>query len=114
MEVVDTNQTHPSGHRFLAFKVVTLVPFENKLIDRTLLSAGEKKWLNEYNARIREHVGAELKKRFSTGAFHWLMNHTRHVVEFLPEAEYKGSTASTPSIVSCLLVLVCTLIVKFA
>jgi Xaa-Pro aminopeptidase len=40
-EVVDTGDKHFSGAKFLAFKVATLVPFDTKLIDRTLLSTQE-------------------------------------------------------------------------
>lgn len=91
---MDTGEAHPNGEKFLAFQDVTLVPFEPKLIDRTLLSAREKRWLNDYNARVRELVGEELKKRTRMHAFYWMMNKTRHVIEYLPEAEYKGSSAS--------------------
>lgn len=37
-EVIDTNDKHSNGGNFLAFQVATLVPFETKLIDRSLLS----------------------------------------------------------------------------
>lgn len=41
LEVVDTGKTHPNGMKFLEFRQVTLVPFEPKLIDPTLLNAME-------------------------------------------------------------------------
>lgn len=41
LEVKDTGRKHPSGAEFLAFHDVTLVPYEPKLIDSTLLSALE-------------------------------------------------------------------------
>lgn len=41
LEVKDTQRGHPSGATFLAFHDVTLVPYEPKLIDGTLLSALE-------------------------------------------------------------------------
>ena len=93
LEVYDTGKVHPSGKKFLAFKDVTLVPFESKLIDRTLLSTQEKRWLNEYNAKIREFVGEHLKKQFKMQAFYWMMNKTGHVIEYLPEEEYRRSAA---------------------
>lgn len=58
------------------------------------MSAPEKKWLNEYNARIREEVGKYLKETIRMEAFYWMMNKTQHVIEYLPESEYKGSGAS--------------------
>ncbi|KFB44673.1 AGAP004109-PA-like protein [Anopheles sinensis] len=81
LEVVDTGKTHPTGYKFLAFQDVTLVPFERKLIDRTMLSVPEIKWLNGYNARIRELVGSELKRMHKMDAFYWMMNKTSHVCE---------------------------------
>lgn len=91
LEVIDTGERHPSGERFLAFRDVTLIPFEPKLIDGSLLSAREKRWLNEYNARIRQQVGAELKRRSRQHAFFWMMNKTKHVIEYLPESDYLGA-----------------------
>ncbi|XP_053657769.1 xaa-Pro aminopeptidase 1 [Anopheles marshallii] len=91
LEVMDTGKMHPTGHKFLSFQDVTLVPFEWKLIDRTLLSVPEKKWLNDYNSRIRQHVGSELKRKHKMDAFYWMMNKTRHVPEYVTEAEYNGA-----------------------
>lgn len=91
LEVYDTGKVHPSGKKFLAFRDVTLVPFEPKLIDRALLSTQEKRWLNEYNAKIREFVGEELKKQTKMQAFYWMMNKTKHVIEYLPEKEYRSA-----------------------
>ncbi|XP_053672151.1 uncharacterized protein LOC128722505 [Anopheles nili] len=91
LEVVDTGKMHPTGHKFLAFRDVTLVPFEPKLIDRTQLSVPEKKWLNDYNARIREYVGEELKRKHKMDAFYWMMNKTSHVPKYLTEADYPGA-----------------------
>lgn len=41
LEVVDTDKIHPSGSKFLAFKDITMVPYEEKLIDVALLSTQE-------------------------------------------------------------------------
>lgn len=93
MEVYDTGKVHPSGRKFLAFKDVTLVPFETKLINPLLLSSDEKKWINEYNAKVREFVGEELKKRVNMPAFYWMMNKTKHLPEYLPEETYRRGSA---------------------
>lgn len=104
MEVYDTGRFHPSGRKFLAFRDVTLIPFEPKLIDKTLLSSQEKRWLNEYNAKIREFVGEELKKQTKMQAFYWMMNKTKHVIEYLPEKEYRNkNTASSLATLSAIL-----------
>ncbi|EDW83651.1 uncharacterized protein Dwil_GK13723 [Drosophila willistoni] len=92
LEAIDTGHTHPSGAHFLAFQDVTLVPYEPKLIDSTLLSAVEKRLLNDYNAKIRNEVGDELKRLGNMKAFYWMMNKTRHIREYLPEDEYRAAT----------------------
>ncbi|XP_037953198.1 xaa-Pro aminopeptidase 2-like [Teleopsis dalmanni] len=94
LEVLDTKRVHPSGAKFLQFNDVTLVPYESKLIDGTLLSALEKRWLNEYNSKIRKYVGSELKRQGNMLAFYWMMNKTRHVREYLPEDEYRAATGA--------------------
>lgn len=116
LEVVDTGKRPPSGNKFLAFKDVTLVPYDPKMIDRAILSTQEvirmfnthhsskhidcaifflqKKWINEYNAKIRELVGEELKKQLNMQAFYWMMNKTRHIIEYLPENEYRRVNGS--------------------
>ena len=42
---------------FIKFEAVTLVPFEPKLINFTLLRPEQIDWYNEYNSLIREKVG---------------------------------------------------------
>lgn len=100
LEVIDTGRVHPSGAKFLSFEKVTLVPYEPKLIDRTLLSAQEKRWLNNYNAKIRNLVGDELKRQGNMQAFYWMMNKTRHIREYLPENEYRNSGVNNNFIIS--------------
>lgn len=105
--MLDTGKVHPSGAKFLSFQDVTLVPFEPKMIDRSLLSAPEVtttikpsqpqtyklvqnpqvKWINDYNARIRTLVGEELKRKQKMDAFYWMMNKTRNVPEYRSDAD---------------------------
>ncbi|XP_058987893.1 xaa-Pro aminopeptidase 2-like [Musca domestica] len=94
LEVKNTHNVHPSGAKYLAFQDVTLVPYEPRLIDGTLLSSLEKRWLNEYNAKIRQYVGEELKRQGNMKAFYWMMNKTRHIREYLPEEEYRAATGA--------------------
>lgn len=49
----------------------------------------QKRWLNEYNARIRTLVGEELKAQLNMQAFYWMMNKTKHIIEYYPESEYR-------------------------
>ncbi|EDW28141.1 GL27147 [Drosophila persimilis] len=114
LEVIDTGHRHPSGAHFLAFQDVTLVPYEPKLIDSTLLSAVEKRLLNEYNAKIRNDIGDELKRLGNMRAFYWMMNKTRHIREYLPEDEYRSATAGgshpTLPLVSLLVMIIAAIL----
>lgn len=96
LEVVDTTKRHPSGANFLALNDITLVPYDAKLIEPALLSSQEKRWLNAYNAKIREYVGEELKRHAGDmQAFYWMMNKTRHVTEYYTEADYRRYSSAT-------------------
>ncbi|KAK4883140.1 hypothetical protein RN001_006459 [Aquatica leii] len=84
LEVIDKPYLkHSFGRSYLGFKDVTLVPYSNKLIKFGMLSNHHKKWLNNYNARIRNLVGTELKKQNATDAFYWMMDNTQHIPESL-------------------------------
>lgn len=69
------------GKQMLGFEPVCLVPFEPKLINMTLLNHEQKAWLNNYNNKIREKVGAEMKKQNkSNRAIEWMMKRTEPVM----------------------------------
>lgn len=62
---------------YLGFDHVTMVPMCQKLIEPSLLSPAEKKWLNEYHAEVEEKTkpffdGDELTLR-------WLHKETRPI-----------------------------------
>jgi Xaa-Pro aminopeptidase len=66
----------------------------------TRLCYAQRRWLNNYNKRIREEVGAELKKKLKMKAFYWMMVKTMTIPEtnldsqdFFPD--YSDSTPST-------------------
>ncbi|KAJ8727421.1 hypothetical protein PYW07_001540 [Mythimna separata] len=61
---------------YLGFHEATLLPFEPKLIDKSMLTEYEIKWLNGYNDRIRKEVGPELKQQELTDVYYWMMNKT--------------------------------------
>ncbi|KYM95234.1 Xaa-Pro aminopeptidase 1 [Cyphomyrmex costatus] len=70
-----------NGQRFLKFRDVTLVPYEPKLIKINMLTSPHRRWLNNYNRRIRKEVGAELKKNLKMKAFYWMMAKTTTIPE---------------------------------
>eukprot|EP01105_Mastigella_eilhardi_P010825 TRINITY_DN2508_c0_g1_i1.p1 TRINITY_DN2508_c0_g1~~TRINITY_DN2508_c0_g1_i1.p1 ORF type:complete len:603 (+),score=159.38 TRINITY_DN2508_c0_g1_i1:41-1810(+) len=62
---------HKSG--FLCFEVLTFVPFDVKLLDMSLITAEERKWLNEYHASCL----AKVAPRLQCGDLEWLRQHTQ-------------------------------------
>ncbi len=44
----------------LAFDPLVLIPFDRRLIDRAMLTAPERAWLDAYHARVRAEVGPHL------------------------------------------------------
>lgn len=58
----------------------------------------QKKWLNEYNAKIREYVGFELKRQLNMQAFYWMMNQTNYVTEYYTDADYRRHISGSKSI----------------
>ena len=45
---------------FLEFETLTLAPFDRRLIDPALLDPGERRWIDEYHARVLAEVGPAL------------------------------------------------------
>ncbi|XP_012276652.1 xaa-Pro aminopeptidase ApepP isoform X2 [Orussus abietinus] len=82
LEVVQADNSQRGGQKFLKFRDATLVPYEPKLIDVNMLSPAHRRWLNTYNQRIREEVGAELKKQLRMKGFFWMMEKTRSIPEW--------------------------------
>ncbi len=46
--------------RFLCFETLTLAPFDQVMIERALLTAAERDWLDAYHARVLAEVGPQL------------------------------------------------------
>jgi Xaa-Pro aminopeptidase len=56
--VVTTPQPIAGGDRpMMAFETITLAPIDLELVEPSLLTEGERAWLNAYHARVRETVG---------------------------------------------------------
>ena len=50
----DDMPPHPSGKGWLRFEPLTLIPFDQRLIDREQLSPVEAAWLDQYHERVRQ------------------------------------------------------------
>nr|XP_033332361.1 xaa-Pro aminopeptidase 1-like isoform X2 [Megalopta genalis] len=98
LEVVEASASGDAD-TFLKFRDVTLVPYEPKLIDVSMLNPSHRRWLNNYNRRIRNEVGSELKRRLKMNAFDWLLRKTAAIPELSPvdEGLFFGFSSSPSS-----------------
>lgn len=78
------------GNNYLTFDTVSLVPYDRKLIDTSLLSSGQIQWLNKYYETIRKVMGPELDKQGLREEKDWMLKHTEPFTE-------SGSSASVCS-----------------
>lgn len=73
MFVKETGQTY-GGKKFMEFETITRVPFCRRLIDVSLLSHEEKKWINEYHKTIWDELSSSFVK--NSFEFMWLKRET--------------------------------------
>jgi Xaa-Pro aminopeptidase len=57
----------------LEFETITLVPFDNRLLDASLMDAAELQWLNDYHQRVADALGPLLQGTEEA----WLLQATR-------------------------------------
>lgn len=63
------------GKKFLRFEALTFVPFDKKLIDTSLLTNSEIKWINTYHKAVLDKVGVRLNE----ASKNWLNNATQAI-----------------------------------
>jgi Xaa-Pro aminopeptidase len=71
--VKETGTVLESGRKTLCFETVSLVPFDRRLIDKTLLTKQEIDWINAYHAKVKEKILPQLKE----AAANWLIENTK-------------------------------------
>ncbi|XP_077487672.1 xaa-Pro aminopeptidase 1-like isoform X2 [Amblyomma americanum] len=77
MEIVPANTTYRfMSHKFCKFEPLTFVPFQASLIKWELLNKEQLAWLNYYNSKTLEVVGAELKRLKRHDVLAWLQANT--------------------------------------
>ena len=74
---VDTKYNF-QGTKFLRFEAVTVVPIQTKLVDVSIMSDDEIKWLNDYNERCLKVVGPLMDQ--NELAFRWLQRETMPIL----------------------------------
>ena len=70
--VVQDAENYPS---YLDFETLTLAPIETRLIDMSMLTPGEKDWLNAFHARVWSEIGPRLEGKVKD----WLQQATRAI-----------------------------------
>ncbi len=74
--VKEVTTKHTFGDKpYLGFEHVTMVPFCRRLIDATILTEKEKKWLNDYHADILEKTKGFFADK--PGPMEWLKRETQ-------------------------------------
>ncbi|KAJ3705435.1 hypothetical protein LUZ61_009140 [Rhynchospora tenuis] len=63
------------GIEYLGFEKLTFVPIQTKVVELSLMSPGEIKWLNDYHAQVWEKVSPLLNGE----ALDWLWKNTRPI-----------------------------------
>jgi Xaa-Pro aminopeptidase len=60
--VIERPDLDADGRKFYGFDTITRVPFDNRLIDESLLTDFEKKWLDNYHKKVLDDLSAMLDK----------------------------------------------------
>ena len=53
-------ERHAGEPQMLGFEILTLVPFDIRLLDLELMDEQEREWLNDYHAQVRDTIGPAL------------------------------------------------------
>ncbi len=73
--VTEPEQRAGEDRPMLAFETLTLAPIDRRLVEPSLLSQGERDWLNHYHSRVREALAPHLDAETAN----WLMAATQPV-----------------------------------
>ena len=58
---------------------MTLVPYEPKLIDFTLMNPSQIEWFNEYNQKIADKIVSRLNEVEDADTINWITERTKRV-----------------------------------
>ncbi|KAJ8351197.1 hypothetical protein SKAU_G00226730 [Synaphobranchus kaupii] len=68
------------GHNYLTFETISLVPYDRKLIDTSIMSPQQLQWLDAYYKKIRSIMGPELDRQGLKAEKDWMMKNTEPFV----------------------------------
>jgi Xaa-Pro aminopeptidase len=69
------------GQRFFEFDTITMAPMQRRMLDRALLSADERAWIDAYHARVLSSVGPLLLADGHTVVHAWLADACRPLAD---------------------------------
>lgn len=72
-------KTKYSQSEFLTFETVTIVPYQTKLFDVSLLTEDEIDWLNKYHQKCLDTLKLLLQGPENSQAFAWLVKETQPI-----------------------------------
>lgn len=101
--VVTVPVTTKYGHNYLTFDTVSLVPYDRKLIDTSLLSSEQLQWLNKYYETIRRLVGPELDKQKLQEEKDWMLTNTEPFTKIESSATVCSSSMTLIAVTVALL-----------
>lgn len=79
LEEIVVRPTKYSADGFLGMSVLTVAPLCRELIDASLLTAEEKKWVNEYHAKVAAAIMPHLERHKDEMAIAYLKHHTQPI-----------------------------------
>ncbi|KAM9850294.1 xaa-Pro aminopeptidase 2 [Aulostomus maculatus] len=91
------------GNNYLTFDTVSLVPYDRKLIETSLLSPVQLQWLNKYYETVRRLVGPELLKQGLHTENEWMLKHTEPFMQSGSSASICSSSLTLISLAVALL-----------
>ena len=59
--LVEEREIKGAEQEMLGFETLTFAPLERRLIDAAMLSAAERKWVDDYHAKVLAIVGPQLE-----------------------------------------------------
>ncbi|XP_056394410.1 xaa-Pro aminopeptidase 2 [Hyla sarda] len=65
------------GEKYLTFETITLVPYDRKLIDTSLMTQAQIKHVDKHYEKIRKILGPELQKQELHEEYKWLEKNTQ-------------------------------------
>mgnify|MGYP002803531626 FL=1 len=66
---------------YFKFEPICYFPIQRKLIDETIMSDHQLKWLNDYHKKTVKLVGPELKKQKKLKEYDWLIRNTKPITK---------------------------------